>query len=487
MARQIVSKSIGGTMLAALMLTTTAERASADLGDALLGAGAVAIIGCATGAINCKKRQRSSGTAAPRKSTGMSAAQRQQNREMQSALNSFGFNAGTVDGVPGRKTREAISGYQGYMGYPVTGRLNDWERQTLIDSWNKLNAGAGNAYPRTMAALGPRGLLNIAKDPSFPAQYGDPVVGGYNNQQPGYNNQQQSGGTWNQQQAGLQPNAQGGANFQQPLQRAPAPTPNTGGQVVGAATGAAAAAGGIQPLKPLQPTGQVAVSAAARCELVDQTTRIQGGVIMASNMTDPNQALSEKFCEARGFAITQGGSLASQFAVSENELTATCGQIEAAFAPAISSLPNAPMNQVLDSAQSTAQGLGLADAGTAATYGQICLGIGYRLDNAEMALAGALTMMVAGQRPYGEIVGHHLREGFGVQRNRDTAGSWYLDAVGALEQGAQPVFVPSMTQERIQTIRTALQLQDQQAAGAAALPQVVPAASTLPALQPIQN
>lgn len=486
MARQIVSKSIGGTMLAALMLTTTAERASADLGDALLGAGAVAIIGCATGAINCKKRQRSSGTAAPRKSTGMSAAQRQQNREMQSALNSFGFNAGTVDGVPGRKTREAISGYQGYMGYPVTGRLNDWERQTLIDSWNKLNAGAGNAYPRTMAALGPRGLLNIAKDPSFPAQYGDPVVGGYNNQQPGYNNQQQPGGTWNQQQAGLQPNAQGGANFQQPQQQY-TPTPNTGGQVVGAATGGAALGGGIQPLKPLQPTGQVAVSAAARCELVDQTTRIQGGVIMAANMTDPNQALSEKFCEARGFAITQGGSLASQFAVSEDELTATCGQIEAAFAPAITSLPNAPMNQVLDSAQSTAQGLGLADAGTAATYGQICLGIGYRLDNAEMALAGALTMMVAGQRPYGEIVGHHLREGFGVQRNRDTAGSWYLDAVGALEQGAQPVFVPSMTQERIQTIRTALQLQDQQAAGAAALPQVVPAASTLPTLQPIQN
>lgn len=468
MAQQVLSKSIGGAMLTAFLLTTSAERASADLGDALLGAGAVAIIGCATGAINCKKRQRSSGSrsSAPRQSSGMSAAQRQQNRELQSALNSFGFNAGTVDGVPGRKTREAVRGYQGYMGYPVTGNLNDWERQTLIDSWNKLNAGAGNAYPRTMAALGPRGLLNIAKDPGFAAQYGDPVTGGYASQaQPGYNGAAPNA-SWNPQQAGL------------------APGQPRSGQVIGG--GAASGGAAIQPLKPLQPSGQAAVSAAARCELVDQTTRIQGGVIMAANMTDPNQALSEKFCEARGFAITQGGSVASQFAVSETELTGTCGQIESAFGTAITSLPNAPMNQVLDSAKSIAVGLGLADPGSAAAYGQICLGIGYRLDNAEMALAGALALLTAGQRPYSEIVGHHLREGFGVTADPEKASSWYLDAVSALEQGAAPVFVPSTTQERIQSIRTAVQLQNQRASGAGAV-QVVPAASQLPALQPLKN
>lgn len=250
--------------------------------------------------------------------------------------------------------------------------------------------------------------------------------------------------------------------------------------------GTAAGTAAIQPLKPLRPTGQTAVSAAARCELVDQTTRIQGGVILAANMTDPNQALSEKFCEARGFAITQGGSVAAQFAVSESELASTCGQIETAFDPAITSLPNAAMNQVLDSAASIAQGLGLGDPATAAAYGQICLGIGYRLDNAEMALAGALALITAGQHPYGEIVGHHLREGFGVTASRGNAASWYQDAMNALEQGAAPVFVPSTTQERIQVIRTALQLENQRAGGAGPV-QVVPAASRLPALQPRDN
>jgi len=362
------------------------------------------------------------------------------------------------------------------MGYPRTGQLTQFERDMLVNSWRKFQAGAGSAYPRTMGAVGPRGLLNIERDPNYAAQYGDTVPGQNLNGQGGtWNN-----GTWNNQQAGLQPNT--GTNGFQP--QVPVPQPNTGGQVVGANNGAAAPAV-LPQLKPLQPIGKVAVSAAARCELVAQTTRIQGGVIHSSNMTDSNQALSEKFCEARGFAITQGQSLASQFAVSETELNSLCEQITSAFAPAIQTLPSSAPQQVATTAQTSIGQLGLTDAATAAAYGQICISIGYRNDNAEMALAGALTMVAAGQAPYGELMGHHLREGFGVTASDAASGQWYVTAVTALEQGAQPAFVPSTTQERILIIKAAMQLRQNQASGTGVLPNVIPASNTLPALHPL--
>lgn len=466
---QFVSKSIGGALLASMFITTGVSRAQADLADVIIGAGAAAIIGCASGALNCKgKKQRQQTTRSQPRSTVNSAA-RQQNRQIQTALNGFGWNAGTVDGVMGNRSRAAIRDYQGYMGYPQTGQLSDWERQNLIDGWQKYQAGAGGAYPRTMAAEGPRGLLNIGRDPNYASRYGDLVGTGYGSNNEGTINRWPENGTQN---AAIQPQAQ------VPQVQPVAPQPQ-GGQVIGNA------AGTVPKLKPLQPLGQVAASAAARCELVDQTTRIQGGVVQATNMTDPNQALSEKFCEARGFAITQGGSVASQYAVSENEMTALCEQIATGFGDTIAGLGNAAPAQVIPNVQSTAQQLGLSDPATMGVYGQICIGIGYRLDNAEMALAGALTMMAAGNDPYGELVGHHLREGFGVQTSASAATPWYVNAMDALERGATPVFVPSTTPERIQVIRTALQVQSQRANGGNhTLPKVVPVSNTLPALTP---
>nr|WP_321249121.1 peptidoglycan-binding domain-containing protein [uncultured Ruegeria sp.] len=480
MPRHILNKSVGGALLVSLMITTGVSRASADLADVIIGGGAAVILGCATGAINCNKNKKRSQTTTTRRST-VNSVQRQQNREVQSALNGFGWNAGTVDGVMGNRSRAAIRDYQGYMGYPQTGQLSDWERQNLVNGWRQYQSGAGGAYPRTMAAEGPRGLLNIGRDPNYAARYGDNAGPNYGANTPNYGTN--NNGT-------VDPWANNGtqAAAAQPLNQVPrqqvpqAVIPDQpqqgGGQVIGNG-------GTVPKLKPLKPVGQPTVSAAARCELVDQTTRIQGGVVQASNMTDPNQALSEKFCEARGFAITQGGSLASQYAVSENEMTELCSQIAGGYSDVMSGLPSTDQAQVMPAVQSTATQLGLSDAATMGVYGQICLGIGYRLDDAEMALAGALTMMAAGQAPYGELIGHHLREGFGVPATPAAAVPWYVNAMDSLESGATPVFVPSTTTERVQVIRSALQVQNQRAGNnGQSLPRVVPVANTLPLLTP---
>ncbi|MCH9824692.1 MAG: peptidoglycan-binding protein [Alphaproteobacteria bacterium] len=42
-------------------------------------------------------------------SSSISSAQRAENKEIQTALNYYGFNAGTPDGVFGGKTRQAVS------------------------------------------------------------------------------------------------------------------------------------------------------------------------------------------------------------------------------------------------------------------------------------------------------------------------------------------------------------------------------------------
>lgn len=111
------SKSLKTALAATIILTSVGGPSAADnLGAALLGG----IIGGAivSGAGRTKRTTTRSNT---------NSAARVQNRATQTSLNYFGFPAGTPDGVMGRKSRAAISHYQGYMGYPATGQLTEYE------------------------------------------------------------------------------------------------------------------------------------------------------------------------------------------------------------------------------------------------------------------------------------------------------------------------------------------------------------------------
>lgn len=59
---------------------------------------------------------------------------------------------------------------------------------------------------------------------------------------------------------------------------------------------------------------------------------------------------------------------------------------------------------------------------------KICLGIGYRIDHPEQALASAMMLVGVGERAYGERLDHYLMYGFGVP---PTDGSRFgMDANG---------------------------------------------------------
>ncbi|WP_425092545.1 peptidoglycan-binding domain-containing protein [Tropicimonas sp. S265A] len=426
----------------------------ADIHGAIIGLGILGAI--------ANQNSGNRGSSSSNRGSGVSQAQRQQNRDVQSALNGFGFPVGTVDGALGPRSRGAIGDYQQYMGYPRTGYLDDQQRGFLLESHNRMRNGAGQAYPQVVAAEGTKGLLKAFRDPQWAAQYGatnfpDPQVA-RGTQVPG------------------QYGAPGTVGVQNPVPSAiPSAIPPATTQ----------AAGAVPPISiPPIPgaIGQVKKSMAERCELVTLMTQTNQGAIQAAAMSDPDQALSEKFCEARGYAMSVAQSYAAQLRVSDDQLLSTCTQITEALAPARNMVGSGGVEAVSAEVTKIGQSIGLGDPANAGAYGQLCLGIGYRQDDADMALSGALLAFSIGQMPYGEVMAHHLREGFGLTANVPSAVTWYDTALGALEQNAQPAFLPSQSAERVSVMRAALKSGRLQAVATPGLPPVVPAGGAIPAL-----
>jgi peptidoglycan hydrolase-like protein with peptidoglycan-binding domain len=445
--------------VACAVTLTTAPMAKADL-HGVIGA----IIGGAI--LNDMTRQNRTTT---NRSSGVSSAQRQENRNVQTALNAFGFPVGTVDGSLGPKSRSAIGNYQAYMGFQSTGYLDDYQKGVLLDGYSRMQAGGGSAFPNVVAAEGTKGLLKAFQDPSYAQRFGAPT---FPNPQVAQGQQvatpQAPFGA--PQNFGVQPNV-------------PAPVPQTT-QVVAPTQTPTPAPAQIAPLTipPLAPMGQVAKSMAERCELVTLMTQTNQGMVQAAAMTDADQALSEQFCEARSFAISAGQSFAAQLRVSDEQLTATCSQISEAMAPARDLVNTATAQAVQARVGEIKAQIGLSDTSNAAAYGQLCAWIGYRQDNAEMALSGAMLSFAVGQLPYAELMAHHMREGFGLQANAAGSVAWYDTALSALEQGATPAFLPSKSPQRVAVMRAAIKTGQLQAQ-AGGLPSIVPAAGGgIPAL-----
>ncbi|MBE9640632.1 peptidoglycan-binding domain-containing protein [Salipiger mangrovisoli] len=175
--------SILGVLCIGLLVAPTA--AAAD--NAFVGGLVGGIIGSAIA--NQPKRQvvsrkstapRQGGT---RSSADVSSVTREMSRMSQSALNYFGFNAGTPDGILGSQSRAAIASYQAHMGYAATGQLTDYERDFLIGSYHRAQAG-GPATARLIAQnpQGVRGLLIAFRDEQMNGsgtQASDSIAGHY--------------------------------------------------------------------------------------------------------------------------------------------------------------------------------------------------------------------------------------------------------------------------------------------------------------------
>jgi peptidoglycan hydrolase-like protein with peptidoglycan-binding domain len=427
----MIGRILTSVGLAAALALMPAERVEADAGEFIGGAIIGGIVGYAAGQ-NQGQRTRTTGTRVVR--PGIPSTQ--QGRETQTALNYFGYDAGVVDGQVGPSTRAAIERYQASMGYPVNGReFASYQFDFLMDAyyWATQQGGAQQTGLRGQA------LLYSYRD----SLRGGPV----------------------QSSAAVQPPAT--TVIVNPGQQAQP------GTAVSAGEGA-----GDGQLPNLFASSQPRMSLANACNAVMLQTSSNGGYVTLANMTDPAHALSEQFCVARTYAMAQGEDLMGQITgLTQEQIAQQCAAFSdmlSAEIDRVSLIEQAPLTAEM---QDFAAGTGIAPADLAATS-RVCLAVGYAQDDMRMAVGSALMLVALGERAYGELLGHHLREGFGTNTRRDLAMQWYDASISALEQGAEPAFMPGQP-ERPALLRAAtLQLAS---GGSPAAPQPVqtqqPAAS----------
>lgn len=146
------SKGIAPLLAATILVTTPVAAMADNLGAAIVGG----IIGGAI--MNAQKPKQK---VYKKTYSGTSSATRARNREVQTSLNYFGFNAGGADGVLGSRSRAAISSYQAHLGFPPTGHLTEYERTFLVSSYNRAQIGGPDVLKAMQNPQGVRGVLTV--------------------------------------------------------------------------------------------------------------------------------------------------------------------------------------------------------------------------------------------------------------------------------------------------------------------------------------
>jgi len=343
------------------------------------------------------RKQEQSSQRVVRKQTATPAAPKPvnpQNRRIQTALNYFGFDAGVADGVLGPRSRAAISGYQGFLGLAATGTLTDVGREHLVSAYDRAVADpTAAAHVIASSPHGVKGLLVAYRDEPGTAVPETRQVDAYQT-------------------------------------NAPATVP------VGQA--------------PVQ-TGETLTQ---YCREVDAASVAGGGYVSVDDIDDPWRALGEQFCLARDDAIFAGDDLkASVQGLSEDEIDAHCRSFGPLLAPYVAAVSLEPREEVVDQVRDYAVTTGMPPDQLVLTS-QICLSVGYRVDDLEVAIGSALVLAAMGDPLYSELLGHHLILGIGAEQNGPRALGWYDPALLALDAGAEPVFDP-FNPDRVALIRKA--------------------------------
>ncbi|OLS45359.1 hypothetical protein BV509_14090 [Rhodovulum sulfidophilum] len=473
------------TAMASLALTMPAERVRADdLGKVIVGG---AILCAVTGCLNGRNQGRSNRTAA--RPAGDPTV-----RTDQQALNYFGYDAGGADGVTGRRTRDAISRYQGYMGYPVTGQLDPYQRQNLVGAYNWAQSGGNASYPGIQGQELLRAYSSYARGGNYCQETGRCAGGGYGGQNAYGAGQGYAGANGYPGGAGY-PSGNGypsetgyGAMPSQvpvpsyPQQGAPQPFLQPQGQAPQQVANQVLTTGGALPGFEL-PDSTAYRSVADHCQTVQMVSSANGGAVTGpAGVTNPTQALDEQFCSASTYAVSTTESMLSGAGVSDDQLAQNCQQVVDFMQPETDALSGRQASDLAAAAEQKIRQSAGADPQGLIQTGEVCLGYGYRTDDSDLVLAASMLLVGAGARPYAELLGHHLRDGFGVGSDPARARGWYDTAFAALDSGATPVFLPSQSAQRVAIMRAALDggapapvLTGASAAGAAA-----PAPAALP-------
>lgn len=394
-----------------------ADPVQADAGDAIAGALIGGIIGHAIA--NDQNKRRVTTQRRSTKSSGISSAQRESNREVQTALNHFGYPVGTPDGAIGPRSRGAISSYQATLGYPPTGQLTEYERTVLVSAYHRAIAGGPMvAQAAATHPMGMRGLLLMQRD----------------------------------EMAGIPPAMVAAPSMPVAPMAPPMPvlvTPAAPAEVM-AATPAlpslmpeAKEVAAAPSLPSFMGSGTAQVSLASQCNKISLMTNTNGGYVTEASMTDPTFALGEQFCLARTYAMATGEELAGKVAgFTPAQISQQCAGFAPVMAEHVAGLSMKTRDEVLTGVKGFIMSSGMSPAQLSGTA-KVCLGVGYTTDAMDVAVGSALLLTAMGEAGYAELLGHHLSQGFGATVRPELALDWYEMGLTAIGQG-QAVFAPGL-------------------------------------------
>lgn len=435
----MIAKKLGLSLISASLLVVPVQRVQA--GDVGAAVGGMLLGGIIVNEVHKnKQRQRAASSAraqTPARSRAyVSSAQREQNRQIQTALNYFGYNVGAVDGSIGRNTRAGVARYQGEMGYNSDGYLDDYERDFLINSHQRALASAHIApYNAILASQGQRGLLRT------------------------YRNEQLGIATAAAPAAGSQMAATPAPTAVPVPALAPATESHTASDPVVAST---------ETGLPVFNFAQSARSVSDHCNEINVLTASNGGITLASAVSDAEFVLGEQFCLARAHAIVESKQIVATIPdMTDAQIKTQCDGLTQSMSSHVWGLENKSPDAVITETSGFLRDSGQPVDQLVST-GKVCLGVGYRNDDAQMALASAVLLSSVGQLGYAEAVSHHLRGGFGTVKASDRqATSWMTQALKALDNGG--VMAMGQSSDRIAVLAAATEA-DTLGKGAASLP-----------------
>ncbi|PWL34460.1 peptidoglycan-binding domain-containing protein [Marivita sp. XM-24bin2] len=561
-------------MSAVVALSVATSPIPAMANDALIGGIIGGVIG---GAISNSNKQRSSSPKRTYKASkpSVSTAQRESNRQAQVALNYFGFNSGTPDGVLGRNSRAAISAFQAHLGYTPSGQLTSFERDFLISSYYRAQAGGPNTAQLIASnPQGVRGLLTIYRDEqmngsgssataAIGGHYGLPsvVAAAVNEvakssdpsaeqlvQRHGFIQLADINGDgqtdyiidtsvtgsafWCNAQActvrvfastpdgyerndfqafnvtpamfscvrgtctktdnapqmaaaNLAPQAAQPALPQTQMAAAPAaaapalPVPSAQAVVSGQVSAVAAAP--VAQLPSFMAGGQAPTqqSLASFCNKVSLLTSSNGGFVTAATLSDPDFALAEQMCLTRTYAMAQGEELIAKVqGATPDQITAQCKAFGPVLKDHVLAVSLKSRDEVLQGVSSFILSSGMSPQQLAGTA-RVCLSVGYRVDDMDVAMGSALLLTSLGEAGYAELLGHHLSQGIGATKRGEIAAAWYEAAMTSFESNGVSVFAPGQP-ERMGLVQKAAMMMSGQPSAAAPVTQ--PQEAALPLL-----
>lgn len=530
-----------GVAAVSLIVAVTMSHARPAEADAFLGALVGGFLGAAAGS---QPRQRVR-TTQPRTTqtrraqpSQAAAAQRQANRDLQTALNFFGFNVGAADGAIGPRSRAGISQYQAYLGLASTGQITEFERSVLITAWNRAQAGGPQVTQVTARHRdGMRGMLEAVRDEmaggpprrsgggayGLPAQVADGVDEIAASSEPTAEQLVQRAGFIQLADLNgdgrtdyiLDTSVTGSAfwcsqdvctvlvyvstpdGYMRNDFRARGVTPAMFDCLRGVCDlyqdddvttmTAAAQPAPAAPDAPALPSffggaaGQT-VAVSSHCNRVALVTSASGGFVTLATLDDPLFALNEQFCLARSYAIAEGESLAEQVPGATPQVIADqCGALAPLLQEHVSALSLRPPSEVGRGVAQFILSSGMAPTELAATA-RICLSSGYVTESMPVVLGSALLLHALGETGYGELAGHHLLQGFGLPAHEDLALAWFSVALPA-QTGEHPVGFNPGPAARPALIRAALTMLGDDAPPAPAAVPVTTEGAVLPLFQ----